>query len=464
MSIETMTKLATTVLSANTASVTFSNIPQGYTDLKVVWSGRQSRNEYVAAYTLVQFNSSTSGYTYRTLQADVPGTPTSQTESGVGISTGIIIGFVSNNNNTANTFGSTEMYVSNYSSSNYKTVSGEGMSENNSSNTGVLMTAGLWSNTAAITSITLSPWVGSSFNWLTHSTFTLYGVKAARTAVGNSIKAVGGNISFDGTYVVHTFNTSGTFTPSDSLRVDYLVVAGGGSGGSGGVGGGGGGAGGMRCTVDGTGGSGSLETALSLTAQAYTVTVGAGAAGVTAAMGNNGTDSVFSTITSAGGGGGSNGGSTGAAGNSGGSGGGGAGRSGTVTGGAASPSGQGFAGGAGVGTAGSDGGGGGGGASQVGQQGQNPTGGAGGNGRATSISGSSVTYAGGGGGGSGGGSTMPAGGTGGGGQGGADAPGIAAGTAGTANTGGGGGGSRDMAVASKNGGSGVVVIRYRAVV
>jgi hypothetical protein len=452
-----MTKLATTVLSANTASVTFSSIPQGYTDLKVVWSGRQSRNEYVAAYTLVQFNSSTSGYTYRTFQADVPGTPTSQTESGVGISTGIIIGFVSNNNNTANTFGSTEMYVSNYSSSNYKTVSGEGMSENNSSNTGVLMTAGLWSNTAAITSITLSPWVGSSFNWLTHSTFTLYGVKAARTAVGNSIKATGGNISFDGTYVVHTFNTSGTFTPSDSLRVDYLVVAGGGAGGAK-YRGGGGGAGGMRCTVDGTGGSGSLETPLSLTGgTSYTVTVGAGGAGHDNNVRNPGSNSVFATITSAGGGGGGDYGIT-TAGQAGGSGGGGGNQSSDEgAGGAASPAGQGFAGGAAV----APNGGGGGGASAAGGTASNSVSGSGGNGRATSISGLSVTYAGGG---SGAfytpqGATGGAAGTGGGGAGSYSS----SGGNGVANTGGGGGGSNSSNI-SGSGGSGVVVIRYRAVV
>jgi hypothetical protein len=79
------------------------------------------------------------------------------------------------------------------------------------------------------------------------------------------------------------------------FTVDYLVVAGGASGGSAGIGGGGGGAGGMRCTVDGTGGSGGLETALFLsTGTNYTVTVGAGGAGAIAgAQGTNGVNSVF---------------------------------------------------------------------------------------------------------------------------------------------------------------------------
>ena len=52
------------------------------------------------------------------------------------------------------------------------------------------------------------------------------------------------------------------YTAPTTISIDYLVVAGGGGGST--SGGGGGGAGGMRCTVTGTGGSGSLETALSL--------------------------------------------------------------------------------------------------------------------------------------------------------------------------------------------------------
>ena len=58
-------------------------------------------------------------------------------------------------------------------------------------------------------------------------------------------------------------------TYDNFIAVDYLVVAGGAGGGGGGEyashrTGAGGGAGGMRSTVTATGGSGSLETALSL--------------------------------------------------------------------------------------------------------------------------------------------------------------------------------------------------------
>jgi len=91
------------------------------------------------------------------------------------------------------------------------------------------------------------------------------------------------------------YGTANTYT------VEYLVVAGGGGGaGIYNFAGGGGGAGGFRT---GTGFTVSPGTT-------YTVTVGAGGAGNAAsgeentARGQNGNDSVFSTITSAGGGGG----------------------------------------------------------------------------------------------------------------------------------------------------------------
>jgi hypothetical protein len=239
--------------------------------------------------------------------------------------------------------------------------------------------------------------------------------------------------------------------------VDYLVVGGGGGGGAGGAGGGG--AGGML-----------TSTAFTITSgTSYLVTVGSGGAGGYAGnlggsepgSGISGSSSIFSSITAMGGGGGGGWNSVRITGADGGSGGGGAAR-------------FGFAGGKGIVGQGNDGGislsgatsvtgrgGGGGGANTAGASGDDS--GNGGNGLSSSITGSSVTYAGGGG---GGGFYPPAngtGGTGGGGPGGYQGSG---GTAGTANLGGGGGGGGSAASApynspaGGNGGSGVVVIAY----
>jgi hypothetical protein len=444
--------LERTELNASAASVTFANIPQtGYTDLKIVLSTRTTdttANDSTAI--ALQFNGDTaSNYSRRSLVGD-GGSATSTNAT----TTSMRIGFTTTNGCTANTFGNGEFYVPNYTGSTQKSVSADAVAENNSATfIYSALNAGLWTGTAAITSITI---LTPSFSFLANSTFSLYGLAALGTTPAVAPKASGGNIiDYDGTYWIHTFNTSGTFTPQTGLTCDYLVVAGGGGGSAfGSVAGAGGGAGGLRSTVTATGGGGSLESALSLTAQAYTVTVGAGGANGVA-----GSNSVFSTITSTGGG---NGGVN-AVGATGGSGGGASSSSGTKAGGAGTAN-QGFAGGSGTPNSGGVGGvgtGGGGGAGAVGANNNVALfqGGAGGAGVAVAISGSSVTYAGGGGGCGDNREPSPtngAGGSGGGGAGNFSGTGNAGGT----NTGGGGGGSSSTGGA---GGSGIVIIRYLAV-
>jgi len=58
--------------------------------------------------------------------------------------------------------------------------------------------------------------------------------------LSNVFAATGGIITAVGSYKIHTFLTSGTFRPTTSGTVEYLIVAGGGGGGSAGGGGAGG--------------------------------------------------------------------------------------------------------------------------------------------------------------------------------------------------------------------------------
>jgi len=74
-----------------------------------------------------------------------------------------------------NVFGNGEIYFPNYLSSVNKSYSSDAVSENNATAAYTALTAGLWSNTAAITSISLSVLVGTKF--LQYSTATLYGIK-----------------------------------------------------------------------------------------------------------------------------------------------------------------------------------------------------------------------------------------------------------------------------------------------
>jgi hypothetical protein len=430
--------LETIALTQSAASVTFDNLPtSGYTDLKIVASARgDSANVY--NYCRIRFNGDTgSNYNMQILYGD-NGVAGSTPASGTSITGGLYAG----SSSTANTFSNSEWYIPNYRGSTQKSLSIDAVSENNSStSSNGYLTAALWTGTAAITSATLLP---NSGNFVANSTFSLYGVAAFGTTPVLAPKAFGGNrIENDGTYWIHTFLTSGTFTPQTNLSCDYLVVAGGGGGGAGS----GGGAGGYRTSIGGS--------PLSVTTTSYPITVGAGGAPGS----NNGSDSIFSSITSTGGGGG------GSPGKNGGSGGGGDFSSvAFVAGGSASPSGQGNNGGSnGSIIASNFPGGGGGGAGAVGANAVSTTqAGNGGNGLANSISGASVTYAGGGGGGlynSAG--TVGTGGTGGGGSGGrtnSANPNFIAAVAGTPSTGGGGGGQGESSPVG--GGSGIVIIRY----
>jgi len=285
-----------------------------------------------------------------------------------------------------------------------------------------------------------SPAVGQrGFNTTINASELYNGTQWNLLSEGQS--AVGGIITTDGTYTIHTFLNSGTFTPNIAGTVDYLVVAGGGGGG--GYCGGGGGAGGFK-----------TATGFAVAATGITVTVGAGGAGGSdvAVSGSNGSNSVFSTITSTGGGYGAHGTSA----LDGGVGGSGGGATKATT--ASGTVGQGNSGGAGT-VASSQGGGGGGGASAAGSTGTAGAGGNGGAGTANSFSGTAITYAGGGGGGNGGSTAI--GGAGGAGGGGTGTGASTAVNSGTVNTGGGGGGAGyPTTTRAGAGGSGIVIIRY----
>jgi len=305
------------------------------------------------------------------------------------------------------------------------------------------------------------------------------------------VAASGGTITTSGDFKIHTFTGPGTFTVCSagntvgSNTVSYMVVAGGGGGGGSAAtpndaGTSGGGAGGYReskaasdsYTASPLNATSGPTYNLPVSVQGYPIAVGGGGAGTSSsAAGTKGVNSTFSTITSAGGGGG--GGYQVPEGQAcrpiaalqGGSGGGGGtyqnspGQSGSGTGNQppVSPP-QGNDGGNGTG---GRGGAGGGGAGAVGTNGSPSNAGAGGNGVASEITASSVTRGGGGGGASMPGSAAP-GGTGGGGNG-SNTPGGS--SAGTANTGGGGAGggktNANNSANGKQGGSGIVVIRYK---
>ena len=412
-------------LNSDASSVTFSNIPQNYTDLKLVYS---IRNTNTNNYQTMNFNGSTSNFSQRELQGD-------GSSAGSGSRTDSLIrASVVPSNFTASTFSNTQIYIPNYTSSLYKSFNVKTIVENNSTTGYTWMISGLWSNTSTISSI------GITSSMAAGSSIYLYGITHVPIIRG-------GEVSVRDGFKYHTFKSSGSVQVVEPGNVECLVVAGGGGGGYIGAIGGGGGAGGYR------------SYKLSLSPQIHSIIIGSGGAGSTSSSNpTNGSNSSFNVLSTTGGGAG---GSISFTATSGGSGGGG-GES--VTSGASGNSGsytpvEGYAGGNGA----VDAGGGGGGASEAGTNGtRNVTAGNGGNGRQWPDS--SGAYYSGGGGGSLGSSTTIAGrqgGLGGGGNGGSRNLYVSA-TSGLQNTGGGGGGEPNFTplLSGGNGGSGIVIIRY----
>ena len=162
-----------TVGSGGAASITFSNIPQDATDLMLVVGGRTNNTGDPQDYVNLRFNGSTSGYSFRRLYGFGSGANTDTLSS----QNAIFYWFVDAQPATSNTFGNARIYIPNYTASANKSVSIDAVTENNATNARQDLTAGLWANTAAITSIALSPYFGSSF--VQYSTASLYKITKA---------------------------------------------------------------------------------------------------------------------------------------------------------------------------------------------------------------------------------------------------------------------------------------------
>lgn len=323
------------------------------------------------------------------------------------------------------------------------------------------------SSTGAITGTAPAPSSNTTYSFDVNATDGANSSISRSFSISVTAVPSGGTITTSGSYRIHTFTGSGTFTTPNAISAEYLVVAGGAAGGSGLAGGGG--AGGFRTNVG---------SATTFNSGSYTVTIGAGGAPNSTNMsyGGNGENSSISgnaiSISATGGGSGGyyNGVLPGLSGGSGGGGGG------TGNQGSYSTAGSGNAGGYSPSEGNNGGrgtywgnskhlGGGGGGAGGAGSDTPDSSiGGNGGSGSQSSISGTATYYAGGGGG-SGRNAMSSAGGYGGSSIGGRGAGNNGSPGNGVTNTGSGGGGG-DYADGSTSpaggaGGSGIVIIRYQ---
>ena len=154
-----------TVGSGGVATISFTGIPQIYTDLLLKVSARESST----AGLNFTFNGVTSGYNDIELYTNNGTSVASYSRTGNAGYWGID----NSSSTTANTFSNTELYIPNYTSSNYKSGSLDGVAENNATASYLVMAAQLSTLTAPITSITIT---GAS-GFVQYSTATLYGIR-----------------------------------------------------------------------------------------------------------------------------------------------------------------------------------------------------------------------------------------------------------------------------------------------
>jgi hypothetical protein len=157
-----------TVGSGGATAFAFTNIPQNYTDLIIKVS---ARGNYAGTsdQLAISFNGSTSSYSYKQIYGLGTAGVGSQGASAYPDS------YISGASATASTFGNTDIYIPNYTSSNNKSLSMDSVGETNGGVVGSSLTAGIWSNTAPITSISVLNSLSGTF--LQYSTATLYGIR-----------------------------------------------------------------------------------------------------------------------------------------------------------------------------------------------------------------------------------------------------------------------------------------------
>ena len=156
-----------TASSGTVASIDFTSIPQTYTDLLFVISGRATTDNPTLQ---VYFNNDTTSANYKFRTIDGNGATVANNTG-----TQPWLMRVTPSSASASVFGSGVMYIPNYAGTTYqKSVSADSVTENNGTTAYNAFHAGLWLSTAAITSIKLDPY-GTDF--AQYSSASLYGIK-----------------------------------------------------------------------------------------------------------------------------------------------------------------------------------------------------------------------------------------------------------------------------------------------
>jgi hypothetical protein len=166
----TYTLIASANGSGSSGTVTFSSIPQTYTDLFLTASIRDAFNADAYNNLYIRLNGSTTLDSTTVVLGSGSATVSTRINS-TGV--GLWAPKISTNQAPANTYASHEFYIPKYTGGDNKVVSMFGVAERDSTSVQLGGVAGLWRSTSAVTSITMY----SPNNITTLSTFYLYGIK-----------------------------------------------------------------------------------------------------------------------------------------------------------------------------------------------------------------------------------------------------------------------------------------------
>lgn len=196
-----------TVGAGGASSVTFSNIPQTYTDLLVKYTQRNNAsNNYNPV--LVQFNSTTTGS-----NVELYGNGSS---ASAGTNAKAYVGYVNGNNTTANTFSNVEFYIPNYTSTNKKSISIDSVTENNGTTALADLAATLQDLTSPITSMTFT--IDAAANFAQYGTFYLYGVWADSSTGTPSAPTIGTATATSDSTATVAFTPAGTGSTASAFQ------------------------------------------------------------------------------------------------------------------------------------------------------------------------------------------------------------------------------------------------------
>ena len=155
-----------TVGSGGAVNVEFTSIPQTYTDLVLLYSGRSTRAAG-GDDLYIRFNGLSTNLSSRTLYG-TGSAATSFSDASVAY-----VGYFTGDTGTASVFSNGSIYIPNYTAATAKSISGDSVNENNGTAAIQQVNAALWNATAAINQINLYALNG---NWKQYSSVSLYGI------------------------------------------------------------------------------------------------------------------------------------------------------------------------------------------------------------------------------------------------------------------------------------------------